>query len=99
MLSTIRGRVRKILADRFELPEIPVALSRLKVQGFKPRTICDVGAYRGDFARLCISIWPDAKVICFEPQKKEELLNLASVSQNVTVYNSLVGATEKSNVR
>jgi FkbM family methyltransferase len=48
---------------------------------------------------LCISIWPDAKVICFEPQKKEELLNLASVSQNVTVYNSLVGATEKSNVR
>jgi FkbM family methyltransferase len=58
-----------------------------------------VGAYRGDFARLCINIWPDAKVICFEPQKKKELLNLAALSQNVTVYNSLLGATQRSDVR
>jgi FkbM family methyltransferase len=99
MLSHIRGRVRKILADQFELPEIPVALSRLKVQGFRPKTICDVGAYRGDFAKLCIDIWPDTKVICFEPLKKEELLNFGAVSQNVTVYDSLLGATQKSNVR
>jgi hypothetical protein len=48
----IKSSVRKALARRLHLPEIPVALERLSDLNFKPETIYDVGAYRGDFAPL-----------------------------------------------
>lgn len=30
-------------------------------------TVLDVGAFRGDFARACLSEWPDTRVLSFEP--------------------------------
>ena len=35
--------------------------------GFSPRLIVDVGAGRGDWARMAASVWKDAKIIGFEP--------------------------------
>jgi FkbM family methyltransferase len=40
----------------------------IQARGFTPRGIIDVGANRGDWARLALSIFPDASVIMIEPQ-------------------------------
>jgi FkbM family methyltransferase len=33
----------------------------------EPRTVLDVGASRGQFAALARWLWPEARIICFEP--------------------------------
>lgn len=96
MLNKLRRFVRKQLAKRLHVPEIPISLERLKAQGFNPNFIFDVGAYRGDFARECLRIWPDTRIACFEPQrhKKDELEKLRRISKNkVTVHPYLLGAS------
>ena len=40
----------------------------IRARGFTPRGIIDVGANRGDWTRLALSIFPDASVIMIEPQ-------------------------------
>src|ERR1700730_14702173 len=43
-------------------------LGDIRARGFKPRGIIDVGANRGDWTRVALSIFPDASVIMIEPQ-------------------------------
>lgn len=92
----MRRLLRRLLARRLGLPEIPVALRRLARQGFDPALIFDVGAYRGDFARVCRSIWPSARVACFEPQKAvlPELRAYSLETPHVEVFECLLGAAE-----
>ncbi len=63
----LRTLLRDRLACRLGLPEIPVAMRRLLKQGFRPKTIVDVGAHRGEFARTAFAVWPAAKLLCVEP--------------------------------
>jgi FkbM family methyltransferase len=93
-VTALRRRVRNYVAQKLSVPEIPVGLKRLNANGFKPRHIFDVGAYQGDFARLCLSIWPDAQIVCFEPlnQRVEQLEAMASLSPSIRVIPGLLGA-------
>jgi FkbM family methyltransferase len=54
-------------------------LLRMKVQGFDPRVVVDVGAARGDWTKSCQRIFPDAHYIMVEPlpDYEEELAPLA----------------------
>lgn len=92
--------LRQSLARQLRLPEIPVALKRLSRQGFSPSLIFDVGAYRGDFARICKTIWPTARVACFEPQQSilPELRRYALETPQTEVFDYLLGAEEKTEV-
>jgi FkbM family methyltransferase len=47
--------------------DMPRRLAHLKALGFSPRVIFDVGAATGDWAHLAARIWPDARVVGFEP--------------------------------
>jgi FkbM family methyltransferase len=47
--------------------DMPRRLAHLKAVGFAPRVIFDVGAATGDWARLAARVWPDARVVGFEP--------------------------------
>jgi FkbM family methyltransferase len=100
MWGVLKSAVRDRLAKRLEVPEIPVALSRLASLGFRPASIFDVGAYHGDFARLCLSLWPDARVTCFEAQAAavERLQKFAAGDSRVTVVPTLVGAQPRAEV-
>lgn len=91
---SVKAKIRTYLARRFESPEIPFALERLARNGFKPDCIFDVGAYRGDFARFCLGIWPAATIACFEPlpDKVKELEELTSTNPKVRVFPGLLGA-------
>jgi FkbM family methyltransferase len=66
------------LADRFDTPgataarrlRVPLDLfrcfERIK-SDFAIRTVLDVGANRGEFARYCADCFPNANIHCFEP--------------------------------
>jgi FkbM family methyltransferase len=97
MLARLKHTVRNYLARRLELPEIPVALRRLAGLGFTPNLVFDAGAYRGDFARLCLELWPDTRVACFEVQKRilPELEQLAARAAGVSVFPTLLGSATR----
>ena len=46
-------------------------LRQMARNGFHPRTIVDVGAYRGDWSRMAHAIWPDASVVMVEPNREQ----------------------------
>jgi FkbM family methyltransferase len=55
----------KIIADRdFGMS---VALNGLKQRGYSPNVIFDIGAADGAWARLAMSFFPNARMVCFEP--------------------------------
>jgi FkbM family methyltransferase len=51
-----------------EIGNIVGFLADIRARGFMPRGIMDVGANRGDWTRLALSMFPDASVIMIEPQ-------------------------------
>src|SRR5213080_1377305 len=101
MLSNIRRAIRHRLARRLGVPEIPLALERLRANHYAPEHIFDVGAYSGEFAKLCRSLWPFAKLICFEvlPHRVKELRSWCLQDGNAVVIESLLGAEARSSVR
>ncbi len=77
-----------------------MALERLAARGFSPAHILDVGAYRGDFARECLRLWPHARISCFEPleARAAEIEAIARMHANVHLHRCLVGATVRDRV-
>lgn len=89
--------IRVRLAHKLPAPSIPLCLEKLSTCGFTPRHIVDVGAYRGDFARDCLAVWPKAKISCFEPQTDiadalERLLQ--GYPTQIDVFDCLLGARD-----
>ena len=99
--TKLRKLLRRWFVERFDVPEIPRALARLKTQGLRPRVIYDVGAYQGDFALTCIDVWPEANIVCFEPlpHRIPDLKKLARRRPSITVNPTLLGAAERDAVQ
>ena len=78
-----------------------MSLERLRDLGLSPGLIFDVGAFRGDFARLALSIWPEARVACFDPLAHgvAEIARLQGRHLSIDCYRTLVGAEEKASVQ
>ena len=88
-----KQRIRQYLVKKLGLPEIPTSLERLAKLGFNPTQIFDVGAYRGDFASLCVEYFPNSKVACFEvlEHRVAQLNVLASKNSSIQVFPTLLG--------
>jgi FkbM family methyltransferase len=97
---SLRNRVHEYLARRLGVPRIPFALERLARLGFKPEAIFDVGAYRGEFAKDCLRVWPRARISCFEAleHRVEDLKRLSASNPSVRVFPGLLGAREQERV-
>lgn len=101
MLSTIRRRLRDYLAQRLHVPSIESSLKRLAASGFKPTGVYDVGAYRGEFTKTVLTIWPRVQVTCFEPQSHlaSDLIALQERFPNQVSYEQCVlGSAPKDSV-
>jgi FkbM family methyltransferase len=94
MVSRVRARLREMLVNRMNVPDIPASLERLARTGFTPQLVFDVGAFRGDFAALALEVWPRAQIACFEPLRHGRAQIEARHLPSVSVHPTLVGATE-----
>jgi FkbM family methyltransferase len=55
---------------------IKMFLEDIRARGFIPRGIIDVGANRGDWTRMALSVFPETKVVMIEPQQEmQQYLN------------------------
>lgn len=52
---------------------IGMFLEDLQARGFAPRGIIDVGANRGDWTRMALSVFPEAKILMIEPQREMQI--------------------------
>lgn len=100
MIRYLKSIIRRSIARKLQIPEIPIALERLAKNGFAPKTIFDVGAYQGDFAKLCLHIWPHAKISCFEvlEHKIVDLEALSAQHKSIEVFRMLLGADPRESV-
>ena len=55
---------------------------RLYLMGFNPKTILDIGAYRGMFSRCAHSVFPEAMIFAFEPLK-DCFQELSTLKKNI----------------
>jgi FkbM family methyltransferase len=100
MFAKVRSVIRDRLKRRLGVPEIPLAIERLRDNHFAPERVFDVGAYSGEFAKLCRRVWPRAKIACFEvlPHRVNELRSWCAQDGNAVVIETLLGAERKSAV-
>lgn len=60
------------ISFRYGLPSLSGSLNNLKAQGFSPRFIVDIGAYRGDWSREAAAIFPEARLLIVEANPQQE---------------------------
>jgi FkbM family methyltransferase len=74
-------------------------LRRMAASGFSPRTVVDVGAYKGEWSRMAKSIWPNATLTMVEPNR-EHHDHLREVASNLdaTLHGELLGAVDGTEV-
>jgi len=60
----------------------------------------DVGAYRGDWTKMCLKVFPDARIMCIEPQDglQGPLQELARRHPNIHIIQTLLGRSVNNNV-
>lgn len=93
-MKMFRQLLKDRLGKRLGVPTIPFALERVKHAGFSPQHVFDVGAYKGEFATLCLDLWPDTSVTCFEvlPKPSGEIRQLVGRHRNLRLISCLLGA-------
>lgn len=100
ILNRLFGGDLNRMIEQNRVPDPEVSFHRLKKLGFSPQIIFDVGAYQGDFAELCLKIWPSSKVTMFEalPDKIALLEEKFSRNENVEIVEGIIGEENKENV-
>ena len=76
-------------------PNMGMALADAKARGLNPRTIIDIGAFEGDWARMAAATWPGAKITMVEANdEKRELLTLVAGEIGADLRFALLGAED-----
>jgi len=99
IMQRLYGGDLKRMIERNKVPDQEVSLKRLKSLGFTPELIYDVGAYKGEFCKTCLEVWPGCRIIAFEalPDKIENLSSLSGGGQ-VQVVEAIVGDQDAARV-
>jgi FkbM family methyltransferase len=97
-LRLLPDEVRTKVAVHLGKPDCRFSLFQLRRFGFSPRQVLDVGAYRGEWARTCLDVWPHASALCIEPQQlpQEALRRLSNdYAPQVEIRQGLLGADDR----
>jgi FkbM family methyltransferase len=94
---SIIGLLKKHIKRRLGAPSVERSLVALAGRGFRPEVVFDVGAYHGEFAVFCRTLFrPPSKVVCFEPlQEALARLEVLEARGEITLIPGLVGATDE----
>jgi len=90
--NSIPRRWKRALKWQLMIPDAGASLELLRRKGFAPRQVLDIGAYVGDWTRMCKDVWPGASVCMFEPQpdKKARLEELCRSLPGLTLRAALL---------
>jgi len=101
MIQLIKNKFKGYFINNLSIPNFNKSMERLKELGFKPKTIFDIGAYKGDFTKLCLKLWNDTNVVCFEPlkDKYENLEKWSKEDKRIKVIHGLLGDENNDNVK
>jgi FkbM family methyltransferase len=106
-LKVLRQLLRGLpptLRDRLSIhlgkPDVYWSLSSLRRLGFLPRFSMDVGAYVGDWTRVCLNVFPETIITCVEPQDalQADLKKLTARHANVRAIKTLLGRQTREGV-
>ena len=92
MLKFLKRKIK----ERVGVPSTVTSLKLLRENGFNPGVIYDIGAYKGDWTKEVIKIFPSAAIYMFEAQKsKEDFLKRCKreLPGQVDFHIGLLGAT------
>ena len=91
-----RDQFQSIATKYLYAPHMRLGLEFLASRGLKPRSVLDIGAFEGDWAKMAMTVWPSAEVIMIEANadKAQILRNDPRLAQ-ATVIESLLGPDEK----
>ncbi|MGH7243332.1 MAG: FkbM family methyltransferase [Phycisphaerales bacterium] len=70
--------------------DMPTRLRHLTTLGFNPGVIFDIGAARGEWARMAHEIFPSARIFSFEPNAREQPA-LETVKREIPNFNYKLG--------
>jgi FkbM family methyltransferase len=74
-------------------PNMEFGLAGAAKRGLMPRTIIDVGAFEGDWSRMARRIWPESKILMFEPNVvKQDQLKTVAKAIDASTFCELLGA-------
>jgi FkbM family methyltransferase len=93
-LIPARHRYRRGMID------MDASLQNARSNGFQPRTIIDVGAFQGDWARMAARVFPDVPIRMFEanPEKERWLESVAHEIPKSQYRLALLGSAPSSSV-
>lgn len=87
--------IRRKLPSKYQRNSMLGALSQIRNScNFSPRTIIDIGAAFGDWSKLCLKIFPDARYFLFEPLEEFAgvLKRFADEFENVIYFGVAAGS-------
>lgn len=80
-------------------PNMRFALKDARARGLNPRTILDIGAFEGGWARMAAEIWPDAKIIMIEANgEKQPALSAVAAELKADLHVALLGPKDGADV-
>jgi FkbM family methyltransferase len=87
--EALKRRIKHSLA----VPSTEASLIGMQRNGFNPSSVVDVGAYVGDWTRLCKRLFPAAAILMIEPQaaRRAALRDVAKQLKRVEVVSALLG--------
>jgi FkbM family methyltransferase len=93
----IKDRLKRDLG----VPSIDRTLYAMRANGFYPRAVLDIGAYKGDWMKLCKAVWPESSVLMVEasPERSAILQQLTLGRQELSAECALLGAAATEAVR
>lgn len=60
------------LKIKYQVPDMEWSLKNLKSNGFNPSTILDIGAFEGEWTKMCNGIFTNANYLMFEAQESKK---------------------------
>ena len=92
--------LRRIFKKKAGVPDTWNSLIQLKDKhSFNPKVIFDIGAYKGDWTKMCLKIFPKSKFYLFEPQDYLSNFLNSFKNKNIVYENILFGDKDDKEVK
>lgn len=94
--SVIPDSIIQKLKVKYRVPDMEWSINNLKLNGFKPTYILDIGAFQGEWTKIIQRIFTGSKVLMIEAQESKKIYLEKLKSETVDYKITLLGPEIKS---